>query len=146
LRTIAFGKRLGARLQVGDVIALIGDLGAGKTTLAKGIAEGLGVRHARSVVVSPTFVLVRVYRGRWPVYHIDLHRLHHQAPQVLPIGWDDLVEGDGVAMIEWAQRAIDLLPSERLEVYLESAGERGRRIRVVPIGARYAERWPLVTR
>ena len=121
-------------------MALIGDLGSGKTTLAKGIVLGLGVEDARSRVVSPTFVLVRVYRGRLPIYHIDLHRLHHAA-QMREIGWDEYLGAAGVALIEWAERAIDLLPAERLEVYLEHAGERERRIRLVPIGSRYIARW-----
>ena len=84
-------------------MALIGELGAGKTVLAKGIAEGLGVEDDREVT-SPSFVLVNEYRGRVPVYHVDLYRLENSA-EVEGIGWEEFISGPGVTLVEWAEKA-----------------------------------------
>ena len=122
--TVGLGRRLGELLQPGGVVALMGDLGAGKTVFCKGIARGLGVEDEGDVT-SPTFVLVNEYRGRCPVYHLDLYRLQ-DASQAEDLGWDDFIFGDGVTLIEWADKIPGLLPAERLEARLHwiSAGQR----------------------
>jgi tRNA threonylcarbamoyladenosine biosynthesis protein TsaE len=125
-QTLLLGRRLGEILSGGAFIALIGSLGAGKTLLAKGIAGGLGVEDPGEVT-SPTFVLVNEYRGRVPVYHIDLYRLESFA-EVEAIGWDEWMGGPGVTLVEWAEKMGDNLPEERVEVHLQWAGEEKRRL------------------
>ena len=104
----------------------MGSLGAGKTLLTKGIAEGLGVEDPGEVT-SPTFVLVNEYRGRVPVYHIDLYRLESFA-EVEGIGWEEWIGGPGVTLVEWADKIEDGLPEERIEVHLQWIGEEQRRL------------------
>lgn len=133
--TRAIGVTLGDLARPGDTFLLRGDLGAGKTTLVQGIAAGLG---ARARVTSPTFILVNEYRGRLPLYHVDLYRLA-SAESVATIGLEDYLEGDGVAAIEWPERAMDLVPEEHLEITLEHAGEERRRLRFEPVGRRFVE-------
>lgn len=105
--TVAWGRSLASSLRAGDVIALVGNLGAGKTHATKGIVAGLG---ASSDVSSPTFTLVHEYRGgRLPVFHFDFYRL--DAPdEVLNIGWDDYLDSGGVTVVEWADKFPALLP------------------------------------
>ena len=100
--TMRFGKKLGMLLSPGDVVALVGELGAGKTTLVKGIVQGLGVTDRRAVK-SPTFSLVHTYEGRMPVYHFDAYRLE-DTQEMLDIGSDEMISGDGVAIVEWADK------------------------------------------
>jgi len=133
--SIALGRRIGQALEAGDVVALTGELGSGKTTLVKGVAAGLGVTDENQVR-SPSFVIMYRYRGRCPVYHLDLFRLEDR-DQVLDIGWDDLINGDAVVLVEWAQKVPGYLPQEFLEIDLEIADEDRRRIRFVGHGARY---------
>lgn len=133
--TMAFGRRLGELLEPGDVVALRGTLGSGKTTLTKGIAEGLGVEEPRWVT-SPTFVLVHEYRGRIPVYHIDAYRLR-SAGDAEAIAIEEMFFGDGVTVVEWAERIAAALPEERLEADLEIVGETLRQITLRPFGPRY---------
>jgi tRNA threonylcarbamoyladenosine biosynthesis protein TsaE len=135
--TIAFGRRLGGRLQAGDVVALRGPLGSGKTTLTKGIAEGLGVQEPRWVT-SPTFVLVHQYEGRVPVYHIDAYRLKGAA-DAEALGADELFFGEGVAIIEWAERIMAAVPDERLDIELAILGEDERELTLEPAGPRYEQ-------
>lgn len=105
--TLDLGRRMAALLRRGDVLALAGDLGAGKTHFTKGLAEGLGVEGD---VTSPTFTLIHEYPGgRLPLFHIDLYRLE-DADEALGIGLDDYLEGDGVTVIEWADKFKTLLP------------------------------------
>lgn len=127
--THAVGAVLGRLLRGGEVIALDGPLGAGKTQFAKGLAQGLGVR-ADEPVVSPTFVLVREYRGRMVLYHVDAYRLAG-ADDLVAIGWDDLRrDGAGVVAVEWAERVADLLPANAIRIEIEHVGETTRRIRI----------------
>jgi len=106
--TEELGRRLADRLRRGDVLALVGDLGAGKTHLVKGIAAGLGVAEEAS---SPTFTLVHEYPGgRLPLYHIDLYRLESE-DEALRIGLDDYLHGEGVTVVEWADKFASLMPS-----------------------------------
>ena len=122
----AYGRALGAALRPPVVVALRGELGAGKTTLAQAIARGAGVRED---VTSPTFALVHEYAGRASrVYHLDLYRLN--GPHELTnIGWDEIVNGDGIVLIEWPERAGARLARARLDVTLrEAPGADDRRV------------------
>jgi len=122
--TIALGERLAAELPARAVVLLIGDLGAGKTTLAKGIVKGLGAAKADEVS-SPTFTLIHEY-GRG-VYHVDLYRLD-RVDQVATIGLEELFERQAVVLIEWGERFLELMPEERVEVRLRAVGEDEREI------------------
>jgi tRNA threonylcarbamoyladenosine biosynthesis protein TsaE len=126
--TLEFGGRLARELQQGYVIALSGELGAGKTALVKGLARGLGITVE---VTSPTFTLIHEYTGgRLALYHIDLYRLD-SVPQALAIGIEDYLNGAGVTVIEWAERIAPLLPPHTIRIHMESLGENTRRIEVV---------------
>ena len=106
-QTIAFGSQVAAALEAGDTLALVGDLGAGKTHFTKGIVAGLG---CDSAVTSPTFTLVHEYKGgRGPVFHFDFYRLE-SADELLNIGWDDYLDANGIAIVEWADKFPELLP------------------------------------
>lgn len=124
--TLLLGRILGELLSEGSFVALIGGLGAGKTVLTKGLAQGLGVADDREVT-SPSFVLVNEYQGRVPVYHVDLYRLENSA-EVEGIGWDEFISGPGVTLVEWADRVERHLPEERMEVHLQWAGEKSRKL------------------
>jgi tRNA threonylcarbamoyladenosine biosynthesis protein TsaE len=132
-QTRRLGRRLALLLQPGDVLALVGDLGAGKTRWIQGVCQGLGVADS---VVSPTFTLVNEYHGKWPVYHIDLYRLA-DAAEALSFGLDDYLYGAGISMIEWADRAVDFLPDDHLTVELYHLEESKRRVVLRPHGARF---------
>jgi tRNA threonylcarbamoyladenosine biosynthesis protein TsaE len=112
--TLALGVRLARLLGCGDVVVLSGDLGAGKTVLAKGIAAGLGVTEP---VVSPTFTIVREYEGDVPLQHLDVYRLDH-FQEVIDLGLDELLDGHAVTVVEWGEAVSALLPQDRLEVVL----------------------------
>lgn len=122
--TMTFGERLGSRLQPGDVLALFGDLGAGKTTFTKGLAVGLGLE---ADVHSPTFTLIHEHLGQIPLYHIDLYRLESEL-EVENIGIDEYIYGDGVTVIEWADRMKSLLPGGRLDLEFRMVGDVEREI------------------
>jgi tRNA threonylcarbamoyladenosine biosynthesis protein TsaE len=125
--TLEFGGRLARELQQGDVIALSGELGAGKTALVKGIARGLGITVE---VTSPTFTLIHEYSGgRLALFHIDLYRLD-SVPQALAVGIEDYLNGAGVTVIEWAERIAPLLPPHTIRIRMESVSETTRRIEV----------------
>jgi len=126
--TIALGEEIGRRLPRPAVVLLIGKLGAGKTTIAKGIVKGLGAA-APEDVTSPTFTLIHEYGENPKVYHIDLYRLD-RAGQVLALGIDELLGRDAVLLIEWGERFPALWPPDRIEIHLEWADEAGRRITV----------------
>lgn len=129
--TFAAGERLGRALRPGDVVALVGDLGAGKTLFARGVGRGLGVRR----VQSPTFVIVQAHTdGRLPLWHADLYRID-DVEELEQLGLEDLWRADGVVLVEWADRFRDRLPADHLEVCLEEEGE-GRRIAVRAHGPR----------
>ncbi len=130
--TYAFGRRFAQRLAVGDCVALVGDLGAGKTALARGIAMGLGLADQR-MVSSPTFVLVQEYPTQPKLFHIDLYRLRQPAIELADLGLDEMLE-EGIVLIEWADRAEDALPKKRWEVQIVAEGESARRIRITPPG------------
>ena len=133
--TRALGGRLAPLLRRGDVVALHGDLGAGKTTLVRGLIQSL--IGLETEVPSPTYTLVQMYEGpAFPLWHFDLYRL--EAPgDVHELGWDETQ--DGAALIEWPEQAGSLPPSTRLDVFLEISGD-GRRARLEPKGEGWQER------
>ena len=136
--TRALGARLAAVARPGDLLCLVGDLGAGKTQLAKGFAAGLGVTDT---VSSPTFVLMSEYEGRLPLFHVDLYRLG-DATDALAGGLLDERQLEGVTLVEWAERLGDALPISRLDVVIEGTGDDTRRIALRsadPGYARYLE-------
>lgn len=147
-RTIAeterFGRNLGHALFPGSVIALIGPLGAGKTFLARAIAEGLGIANP-AVVTSPTFVLIQEYEARLPIYHFDAYRLATER-EFAELGVCEYFAGDGVCLVEWADRVSGCLPPERLEVRITVTGEQSRRMEVTAFGAKYEELLACVSR
>jgi tRNA threonylcarbamoyladenosine biosynthesis protein TsaE len=137
-QTIEIGRRLGERLQRGDLVLLQGELGSGKTHLVKGIVCGLG---SPDLVTSPSFVLINEYRAgaAWqgmPIYHADLYRIEDPA-ELAGIGLDELWTTGAVCLVEWGERAADRLPAEYLTVRLENTDEVGRMLRLLPTGSRY---------
>jgi tRNA threonylcarbamoyladenosine biosynthesis protein TsaE len=135
--TASVGECLGRFLQAGDVVCLYGELGSGKTVLAKGLARGLGVAH-RDRVRSPSFVLIHPYEGCVPVYHADLFRLAGSA-DVDEIGLRELLGGDGVTIIEWADKLGASLPMERLDITLQHVEADTRLMTLQAHGARYLQ-------
>ncbi len=128
--TLEIGKLLGENAAPGEVYALIGDLGAGKTVFTKGFAQGLGIEEP---VNSPTFTILQIYEeGRIPLYHFDVYRIE-EPEEMEEVGFDEYIDGDGVCLIEWAGRIGDLLPPEVIVVRIEKNLDRGpdyRRITV----------------
>lgn len=131
--TQGLGRELGRLSQPGDVYLLVGNLGSGKTCLTQGIAWGLDID---GYATSPTFVIVNQYRGRLPLYHIDLYRIDSLAA-ALDLGLDDYLYGDGVCVVEWADRAVDALPAEHLLIQIAYAGDSSRHLEFRPRGERY---------
>ena len=123
--TLELARRMAAGFKGKEVVLLSGELGAGKTVFAKGLAAGAGV-VATDRVTSPSFTLVNVYQGRWPVFHIDLYRLEREA-EILDLGWEDYL-GEGIVVVEWAERLT--LPLEGIRVLIETVGDDERRITI----------------
>ncbi|MFA5374872.1 MAG: tRNA (adenosine(37)-N6)-threonylcarbamoyltransferase complex ATPase subunit type 1 TsaE [Dehalococcoidia bacterium] len=131
--TQRFGKELGHLARAGDVILLVGNLGAGKTCLTQGIAWGLDIDgYARS----PSFVVVNEYKGRLPMYHIDLYRLDNIA-EIADLGLDDYLYGHGLCVVEWADKALDLMPPQNLLIKIDLLSENERRLELKSNGERY---------
>lgn len=133
--TIAFGERLAEHLVPGDVLALSGDLGSGKTHFTKGVAGAFGVDH--DVVNSPTFVLLQQYEGRLNVFHFDTYRLG-DASEFEDIGGLEVLESGGVILIEWPERVEELLPERTVWIRFEQTSEQTRSICVCAGGTRSA--------
>ncbi|WML58059.1 tRNA (adenosine(37)-N6)-threonylcarbamoyltransferase complex ATPase subunit type 1 TsaE [Neobacillus sp. PS2-9] len=131
--TSTLAERLAQLLQPGDVIALEGDLGAGKTTFTKGLAKGLEVKKT---VNSPTFTIIKEYKGRLPLYHMDVYRV---ADAFEDLGFDEYFEGDGVTVVEWAHLIEEQLPQELLTIFLYREEEDQRKMVFVPKGNRYEQ-------
>ena len=124
--TRAFGARLARMLQPGDVLLLLGDLGAGKSELTRGIAGGLGITDP---VTSPTFTILNCYEGgRIPLYHFDWYRLN-DTEELYEMGLDEYLGGDGIAVIEWPMKCPEAIPEKCLVIRLEPLGEEEREIR-----------------
>ena len=133
--TRALAQRLGARLGAGDVLCLVGDLGAGKTTWTQGLALGLGLPPDEPVN-SPTFTLVTEHPGgRVPLYHFDVYRLP-DASGLYDLGFNEYVDGDGVVVIEWADKITDALPPERLDIAFTATSPDTRAIVLTAHGSR----------
>jgi tRNA threonylcarbamoyladenosine biosynthesis protein TsaE len=133
--TEAFGHRLGAHLFPGAVVALVGQLGAGKTHLTRAIAEGLGVKNP-AAVNSPTFVLIQEYSARLPIYHFDAYRLSGPR-EFAELGVDEYFRGDGVCVVEWADKVAVALPAEHLRIEIEIVDATRRRFQIQATGERY---------
>jgi tRNA threonylcarbamoyladenosine biosynthesis protein TsaE len=130
--TIQLGREIAARLPPRAVVLLIGNLGAGKTTLAKGIVSGLGAAEPENVT-SPTFTLIHEYGDR--VYHADLYRLD-RPEEVSRLGLEEIFDRDAVVLIEWGERFPQLMPADRIEIRLEAGSADERRIEVTGIELR----------
>ena len=117
--TQALGEKLGQTLKQGDVIALIGDLGTGKTCLTQGIARGVGIAPDE-IVSSPSYILINEYNGTVPIYHIDLYRLEN-SEEIAELGLSEYVEGDGICIIEWAERMAEVLPDSCIKIHITLA-------------------------
>ncbi len=137
--TMDLGRRLGRLLVPGDVVALVGDLGAGKTCLVKGIAQGLDVPES-SCVRSPSFTILNIHTGRCDLYHLDLYRIRISA-ELEDLGYREIFYGEGVTVIEWADKIMGLLPPDHLRVSLEIRNETVRTITLEGIGAVPSDQW-----
>ena len=129
--TRALGKRLADLLRPGDVVLLQGGLGAGKSELARGVARGLGVSGP---VPSPSFTILNAYdEGRVPLYHFDWYRIH-DPDEIAQMGMDEQLGGDGIALIEWSERAQEFVPERNLTVLIRAVDEETREITFQPMG------------
>jgi tRNA threonylcarbamoyladenosine biosynthesis protein TsaE len=131
--TISLGRKLGGQFPPNTVVCLFGDLGAGKTTLVKGIVEGVTGDIGGDEVCSPTFIYLNVYDGEIPVYHFDLYRMH--GPEdFIGMGFDEYFDAGGVTCMEWSERIEDILPARRINITLKHSGEGCRTIEVEGVG------------
>ena len=133
-KTKQIGTAIGELAQASDLILLVGNLGSGKTCLTQGIGWGIGFEGYAS---SPSFVLVREYQGRIPLYHIDLYRLD-SIEEIAELGIDDYLYGNGLCVIEWADKALDYFPSEYLCIEFDLLGKNERKLSFLANGNRYA--------
>jgi tRNA threonylcarbamoyladenosine biosynthesis protein TsaE len=125
--TARIARRLAVELKGGSVVALTGPLGSGKTVFVKGLASGLGL--SRRQATSPTFSLINEYGGEPPLFHVDLYRLEGGA-EVQELGLEEYFEGPGIVAVEWAEKAADLLPANRVIVRIRRLGSRQRRVTI----------------
>ena len=132
--TAALGAALADALPDGCVVALCGTLGSGKTRLVQAIAEASGVD--RRDVLSPTFVLIHEYHGRRPIYHLDAYLIRDE-DEFWDLGPEEYFEGDGLTLVEWADRVVGCLPDERVAVYVEVTGPESRRFEIAAVGQCY---------
>ena len=129
--TLETGRYLGELLEAGDVVALIGELGCGKTYITKGIAQGLGISD-HYCITSPSFTIINEYQGEIPLYHIDLYRMERGFDEDL-LGLKDYLYSPGVTVVEWAEK-LSRLPRERIEIHMEILGEQERRLEITGYG------------
>ncbi|GAA0455289.1 tRNA (adenosine(37)-N6)-threonylcarbamoyltransferase complex ATPase subunit type 1 TsaE [Alkalibacillus silvisoli] len=132
-QTQLVANQIANKLKPNDVLTLDGDLGAGKTTFTKGLAKGLGVKRT---VNSPTYTIVKEYKGQLPFYHMDVYRLEDSDED---IGFDDYFNAEGVTVIEWSSFIRDFIPVERLEIVIEKIDEQTREITLIPHGEHFKE-------
>jgi tRNA threonylcarbamoyladenosine biosynthesis protein TsaE len=137
-KTIALGEQLGKVAEPADIITLEGDLGAGKTALTQAIGRGLGI-DPKIYITSPTFSLLQEYRGRLPLYHMDLYRLAGEE-DVENLGFSEYFYGDGLTVIEWPERLGSLMPTERLHVHLMITGETSRNAQLTFHGSKWQKK------
>jgi len=136
-QTQLLGTRLGKLAQKGDVFLFVGDLGTGKTCLIQGLARGLDIQE---YAFSPSFVIVREYHGRIPLYHVDFYRLDH-IEEIADLGLEEYLYGNGVCAVEWAEKGLPVLPQENLllELHYVSDSDAERIIHLRPEGKRYVD-------
>ncbi len=127
--TFEYAKRMGESAKPGEVYCLNGDLGTGKTVFSKGFAKGLGIEDH---ITSPTFTIVQEYEGRLKLYHMDVYRIA-DSEEMYEIGFDEMIDGDGVCLIEWAQIIDDILPKERISVTIRKNLDKGLDYREIEI-------------
>lgn len=126
--TQTLGEELGRTLKAGDIVALIGDLGTGKTCLTQGIARGVGIAQGE-VVSSPSYIIINEYNGKIPIYHIDLYRLESFA-EIAELGLSEYINSDGICIIEWAERIAEGLPDNCIKVKIVWEDENTRSIKI----------------
>lgn len=138
--TITWGRRLARLLQPGDVIGFFGNLGSGKTRTIHGICQGL---KCGDQVSSPTFTIINEYTGIYPVYHFDLYRIESEQ-EIFDLGYEEYFYGDGICLIEWAERVLSFLPPDHIEIHLKGFFEPGeeniRQIVFKPVGLNMLQR------
>ncbi len=127
--TEKIGEKLASRLRSGDLIALYGELGSGKTCFVKGLARGLKVKQT---VKSPSYSIINEYSGKYPVFHIDFYRLENDA-DIEGTGWLDYFDYNGIIIIEWANRVKKLLPKRRFDVYFDVLGDETRQLEIIAV-------------
>jgi len=134
-QTQKIGIRIGEIAVGGDVLLLVGGLGAGKTCLTQGIAWGLGIKE---YAASPSFVVIRELYGRLPLYHVDLYRVDHEE-EIVELGMDRYLYGSGVCVVEWADRGLRILPVEHLLIQISYLSDIERSFQLKPSGKRYLD-------
>jgi len=134
-QTQKLGVRIGELALAGDIFLLVGTLGTGKTCLTQGIAWGLNIKE---YALSPSYVLIRELNGRLPLYHIDLYRLDH-IEEITELGLDDYLYGNGVCVVEWAEKGLDVLPTEHLLIQINYLSDTERSFQLKPSSQRYLE-------
>lgn len=127
--TKALAQKFSKELEKGDVITLNGDLGAGKTAFTQGLAEGLGIKEYLN---SPTFTIVNCYEGDLPLYHFDVYRIEDE-DEMYEIGYEEYIFGDGISIIEWAEKIKEILPEKRYDITIERDFEQGENFRKITI-------------
>lgn len=136
--TIKLAEKLGKKLVRGDIICLTGELGGGKTTFTKGLCRAFGIEPEE--VLSPSFILIKEYKGKIPLYHFDLYRIDSLL-DFERLGYEEYFFGDGISVIEWAERIKKILPEEYLWIEFKILGENKRQIKIMPYGKRYRNRF-----
>jgi len=133
--TMALGMTLAQLLQPGDVVSLEGDLGAGKTQLAKGIGAGLGI--AETVITSPSYTLINQYEGKYPLYHFDVYRI--EPVDLEDLGYEEYFFGKGICLVEWGNQIREYLPTEYLQIIIEQTAIQQREFTLIAHGERYQQ-------
>jgi len=134
-KTLEIGKRIAGLMPGGGIVCLFGDLGSGKTVLAKGFAKGLGIKPKE--ITSPTFVLIHEHlNSRLPLYHFDLYRIN-SIEEIANLGYEEYLFGSGLSIIEWADRLGPLIPDEYLKIELAVSGKNKRLLKISASGSRY---------
>lgn len=133
--TIKLGKWIGKHLIPGNVVALIGPLGSGKTILTKGIAAGLGFK-GNYPVSSPSYVIINYYSGKIPIYHMDFYRIK-STEELEDLGYEEYFYGNGALIVEWADKFLPYFPPERMQIEIKVLGEHSRKLKIKGIGEKY---------
>ncbi|MCX7845218.1 MAG: tRNA (adenosine(37)-N6)-threonylcarbamoyltransferase complex ATPase subunit type 1 TsaE [Dictyoglomaceae bacterium] len=133
LETMELGRKIGEKAIPGDFYTLIGDLGTGKTTFLKGFAKGLGIN---SIITSPSFLIIKEYRGKYPFIHIDAYRLRSYI-ELLNLGWEEYLNGENIIAVEWGERIKELWPDEYLKISFFHKSLNSRELHLEPKGERF---------